>query len=125
SRLSRELERVTEERDRARDDAKRAEQQRQQLDSELKELRKTSHQQMREASVTQSEAVRLLTEDKIAADGKIAGLQEKIERLDKTRILQDKALKESEEEAQLLGAQVDRLTGALSAKEATSAMQQE
>ncbi|MEW5317201.1 MAG: hypothetical protein WDW38_008522 [Sanguina aurantia] len=40
------------------------------------DLRKAAHQSMREAAVSQSETVRLLTEDKIAADAKAGGLKD-------------------------------------------------
>lgn len=41
----------------------------------VQDLRKAAHQSMREAAVSQSETVRLLTEDKIAADAKAGGLK--------------------------------------------------
>ncbi|KAF5836124.1 kinesin motor domain-containing protein [Dunaliella salina] len=81
NRLKRELERVTEERDRAREEGKRAEQLRQQLELELKELRKAASQQMREVAVSQSEAVRMINDEKVAAERREAHLKEDNSRL--------------------------------------------
>lgn len=79
-RLKRELDRLTEERDRARDEWKRSEGLKQQLEGELKELKKHSTQQIREVSSNQNETILKLTE---AAEKREAALKDDRQRLSK------------------------------------------
>ncbi|KAG2494752.1 hypothetical protein HYH03_006997 [Edaphochlamys debaryana] len=125
SRLVRELERVTEERDRAREEAKRAEQARQQLDADLKELRKYSATQQRERSANQSEEVRRLHDEKTAAENRISGLRDEVNKISTTFKAAQEACTEYEREVQLLRASVDNLKGSLAGKEAAAAVQSE
>ncbi|KAG2444103.1 hypothetical protein HYH02_009045 [Chlamydomonas schloesseri] len=125
SRLLRELERLTEERDRARDEAKRNDQLRTQAEAELKERLKTSSQQVREATINQSEAVRALNEEKTQAENKITGLKDEVAKMSKTLKAQQDCVTEYEREVQLLRATVDNLRGSLAGKEAASGVQSE
>ncbi|KAG2436806.1 hypothetical protein HXX76_006329 [Chlamydomonas incerta] len=125
SRLLRELERLTEERDRARDEAKRNDQLRTQAEAELKERLKTSSQQVREATINQSEAMRALNEEKTQAENKITGLKDEVAKMSKTLKAQQDCVTEYEREVQLLRATVDNLRGSLAGKEAASGVQSE
>ncbi|PNW85905.1 hypothetical protein CHLRE_03g200600v5 [Chlamydomonas reinhardtii] len=125
SRLLRELERLTEERDRARDEAKRNDQLRTQAEAELKERLKSSSQQVREATINQSEAMRALNEEKTQAENKITGLKDEVAKLSKTLKAQQDCVTEYEREVQLLRATVDNLRGSLAGKEAASGVQSE
>ncbi|KXZ43987.1 hypothetical protein GPECTOR_76g809 [Gonium pectorale] len=125
ARLLRDLERLTEERDRARDEAKRNDQLRQQIEGELKDLRKSASQQMREVSVNQSEAVRILTEEKTAAENKIITLREENRSTQTTLRAAQDFVSALEQEAHMLRASVENLKGSLAGKEAAAAVQSE
>ncbi|GLC68742.1 hypothetical protein PLESTF_000730300 [Pleodorina starrii] len=76
NRLRCDLERRTAERDCAREEATRNEAARQQLDLDIKELRRQNNQQQREISVNQSEAVQKILEQKVAVENELNSLRD-------------------------------------------------
>ncbi|GIL75026.1 hypothetical protein Vretimale_2510 [Volvox reticuliferus] len=125
SRLLRDVERLTEERDQAREDATRTEQQRQQLELELRELRKAASQQQRDLSVSQSEALRVFTEEKIMLENRLNSLRDDHSKQSTTLKGLQECVDAYEQENRMLRLRNDQLTGSLASRDSLAAMHQE
>ncbi|GIL47931.1 hypothetical protein Vafri_4549 [Volvox africanus] len=125
SRLLRDLERLTEERDQAREDATRTEQQRQQLELEFRELRKAASQQQRDLSASQGEALRIFTEEKLMLENRLNSLRDDYNKQSTTLKSLQECAEAYEQENRMLRLRTDQLTGSLAGRDSLAAMHQE
>eukprot|EP00775_Hariotina_reticulata_P012257 gene12257-12395_t len=121
ARLQREVEGLEEQRTRAREDAKRSEAARQQLDLEIKELRKASGQQLREVQVTQGEAVKQLRGERQQAERKEAQLRADNEQLEASLVAANGKLAKVQQQLDSLTQLQENLQASLQGKQSAEA----